>query len=161
MTILEKAHQFAKDAHEGQVRKFSGEPYITHPEAVSQIAPRVLQEVLKRSSYNNDELPDPRYELSQVVGLLHDTVEDTDVSQEDVGQQFGRDVAVAVDLLTRKENDDYFPFILRLLKSGNIVAMSVKVADISHNLQGLKKGSLRDKYFLAKYTLEKELGIVA
>ena len=81
--LVEKALQFATAAHEGQVRKYTGEPYIIHPVEVMEIVKTV----------SNDT-------AMHAAALLHDVVEDTDVTIEDIIREFGDDVAQLVDDLT-------------------------------------------------------------
>ena len=81
--LVEKALQFATAAHEGQVRKYTGEPYINHPVEVMRIVKTVSD--------------DP---AMHAAALLHDVVEDTDVTIEDIVREFGDDVAQLVDDLT-------------------------------------------------------------
>ena len=80
---IQQAIKVATKAHEGQLRK-TGEPYIIHPLAVMKI----LQE------WNMDE-------DSIVAGVLHDTVEDTELTLKDVEEQFGKDVAFLVNGVTK------------------------------------------------------------
>ena len=82
--IITKAFNFAKQAHKG-VRRLSGEPYIMHPIAVAQIA---CEEVGLGST-------------SICAALLHDVVEDTDYTTEDISNIFGPKVAQIVDGLTK------------------------------------------------------------
>ena len=76
---VKKAIEFAKKAHEGQLRK-TGEPYIVHPLAVKKI--------LEEWGMDEDTI---------IAGLLHDTVEDTSISLDEVRQEFGESVAFLVD----------------------------------------------------------------
>ena len=81
--MVAKAYQVASDAHNGQLRQ-SGEPYIIHPLKVAII------------------LADLELDLETIeAGLLHDVVEDTKVSKEDIVQQFGAEVAALVDGVTK------------------------------------------------------------
>ena len=73
---LEKAIQFATKAHEGQVRKYTGEPYIVHPLAVMETVATVE---------HTDEM--------LMAAVLHDTVEDCDVTLDDIVTEFGEIVA--------------------------------------------------------------------
>ena len=82
--IIERAFNFAKDAHEG-IRRRSGEPYILHPIAVAKIA---SQEIGLGST-------------SICAALLHDVVEDTDYTVEDIKQHFGPKIAQLVEGLTK------------------------------------------------------------
>src|SRR5688572_2557857 len=75
LDVVKKAYAFAEEAHQGQLRS-SGEPYIIHPADVAQ------------------SLADLRMDIpSIVVGLLHDTVEDTHATLEQIEKEFGKDIA--------------------------------------------------------------------
>src|SRR4051812_6440643 len=79
LSVIEKAYRISEKAHEGQFRR-SGEPYISHPLSVAGI------------------LADLRLDLDTIAtGILHDTVEDTDVTLEDIRREFGESVAALVD----------------------------------------------------------------
>ncbi|HSJ27635.1 MAG TPA: bifunctional (p)ppGpp synthetase/guanosine-3',5'-bis(diphosphate) 3'-pyrophosphohydrolase [Acidimicrobiia bacterium] len=88
-TVLERAYQVAAKAHEGQTRK-SGEPYITHPVAVTAIL----------AEYGMDE-------ATLAAGFLHDTVEDTDIGLEDIVAEFGQEVAFLIDGVTKLDRLEY------------------------------------------------------
>ena len=82
ITMIEKAYQIARDAHEGQARK-SGEPYIIHPLCVAII------------------LADLELDKETIVaGLLHDVVEDTVMTTDEIIREFGEEVALLVDGVT-------------------------------------------------------------
>lgn len=81
--FIERAKQFARKAHNGQVRKYTGLPYVTHTEEVASIV----------ESYNGSK------EMI-AAALLHDTVEDTDVTVEDIRNEFGNSTADMVKWLT-------------------------------------------------------------
>ena len=80
---IQEAIKLATEAHDGQLRK-TGEPYIIHPLAVKKI----LEE------WNMDE-------DTIIAGILHDTVEDTDITLKDIEEKFGHDVAFLVDGVTK------------------------------------------------------------
>ena len=83
ISMIEKAYQVAKKAHDGQVRK-SGEPYIIHPLCVAII------------------LADLELDKESIAaGLLHDVVEDTPMTTEDLAKEFGDEVALLVDGVTK------------------------------------------------------------
>ena len=83
--VIRRAYLLASKLHEGQFRQ-SGEPYITHPLYVAYIL---------ASTYNDTE--------TIVAGLLHDTIEDTDITLEEIANQFGNSVAVPVIKALAKE----------------------------------------------------------
>lgn len=104
-------------------------------------------------------------EVSACAALLHDVVEDTTVTQEDLKRQFPPAVAEAVRLLTHRKGVDYFDYV-RLMK-GSEVAKRVKLADLAHNsdetrlsdaavLPQEKRDALCAKYKKAREILEAE-----
>lgn len=107
--LTNKAMVIAYNAHHGQV-DYNGIPYIYHPIHLAH------------------QLDD---EVSCCVALLHDTVEDTDVTLEDLQQQFPEEITEAIALLTHDGNMDYFDYVRAIKK--NPVARKVKLADLSHN----------------------------
>ena len=82
--MFNKALQFATEAHGSQVRKYTGEPYITHPIAVADIVRTV----------------EGHTEEMLVAAVLHDVVEDTDVTIDDICKEFGTVVGMYVEYLT-------------------------------------------------------------
>ena len=85
ISLIEKGYEVARKAHEGQKRK-SGEPYIIHPLYVALI------------------LADQELDKETITaGLLHDVVEDTIMTREEIEEQFGSDVALLVDGVTKLE----------------------------------------------------------
>jgi GTP pyrophosphokinase len=144
MDMRKKALDFAYEAHSGQFRKYSKLPYITHPIAVADIALKIKRD-------------DDRYvflgdDLLYVVGILHDTCEDTDVTLDDIGVLFGGEARTLVDALTKRDGETYLDSILRA--KSYLYSRIVKIADLTHNLSDLKEGTQKDKYRLAKYILE-------
>ena len=89
LSDIERAYKVAKEAHEGQFRK-SGEPYIIHPLCVAIILAEL--ELDKESI---------------IAGLLHDVVEDTVMTSEDVAREFGDEVALLVDGVTKLTQLNY------------------------------------------------------
>ncbi|HEY1179985.1 MAG TPA: HD domain-containing protein, partial [Phytomonospora sp.] len=123
---LRRAYVLAESSHRGQMRK-SGEPYITHPLAVTLILAELGAET-----------------TTLTASLLHDTVEDTDVTLDQVGEEFGADVRYLVDGVTKLEKVDYGAaaepetFRKMLVATGNDVrVMSIKLADRLHNMRTL------------------------
>ncbi|AKJ10324.1 kinase [Streptomyces incarnatus] len=123
---LRRAYVLAESSHRGQMRK-SGEPYITHPLAVTLILAELGAET-----------------TTLTASLLHDTVEDTDVTLEQVREQFGEEVRYLVDGVTKLEKVDYGAaaepetFRKMLVATGSDVrVMSIKLADRLHNMRTL------------------------
>ena len=119
---LSLARGFAELAHAGQVRKYLGTPYVTHPIAVSRLVAR----------FGGDK-------PMQVAALLHDTVEDTDIEHADVLRAFGPDVAALVQDLTdlsRPEDGNRAQrkaIDLQHTAQASPRAKSIKCADLIHN----------------------------
>ncbi|MGX1477964.1 UNVERIFIED_CONTAM: guanosine-3',5'-bis(diphosphate) 3'-pyrophosphohydrolase [Streptomyces canus] len=123
---LRRAWVLAESSHRGQMRK-SGEPYITHPLAVTLILAELGAET-----------------TTLTASLLHDTVEDTEVTLDQVGREFGAEVRFLVDGVTKLEKVDYGAaaepetFRKMLVATGNDVrVMSIKLADRLHNMRTL------------------------
>ncbi|MBR2587156.1 bifunctional (p)ppGpp synthetase/guanosine-3',5'-bis(diphosphate) 3'-pyrophosphohydrolase [Candidatus Saccharibacteria bacterium] len=128
-----KAVEIATKAHEGQLRK-TGEPYINHPLAVKKI--------LEDWQMDEDTI---------IAGILHDTVEDTDITLEQIKNEFGESVAFLVDGVTKlgkiRKNmgglDTYLPetkdnFLRLMIATGNdIRVLIIKLADRLHNARTL------------------------
>ena len=125
---IEAAYELAKKAHEGQVRS-SGDPYISHPIAVAVI--------LVGLGMDSDTI---------IGALLHDVVEDTSVTLEDIEKQFGADVAELVDGVTKLANIPYSSraeqqaenvrkMLLAMAKDVRVVI--IKLADRLHNMRTL------------------------
>src|SRR5574344_13733 len=145
--MVEDAYHLADEKHKGALRK-SGEPYIHHPIEVAYILA---------------ELQSGPETLAS--GLLHDTVEDTDLTIEDIRKSFGDDVAMIVDSLTkiqrmklshRTEQDfeaeDHRKIFLGMAKDVRVIL--VKLADRLHNMRTLQALRPERQQALAKETLE-------
>ena len=142
---IDRAYAWARDAHEGQLR-FSGQPYIIHPIAVSKIL----------ADYGMDK-------DSIIAAMLHDIVEDTDATTEDVKERFSEEVASLVDgltklgkvsLKTKEEQQAENVRKMLLAMSQDIRVIIIKLADRIHNLRTLsfmRPQKRRDK---AQETLE-------
>lgn len=114
MKTFEEALIYAAEKHKEQKRK-DGSPYIWHPLKVA--------EMLKEAGYDT---------TVQIEGLLHDVVEDTDTSIEEIRSEFGEEIAECVDLLTKKPDVDENNYICAILE--NPQAKAVKNCDRLHNL---------------------------
>ena len=143
--IITKAFNFAKQAHKG-VRRLSGEPYIMHPIAVAQIA---CEEVGLGST-------------SICAALLHDVVEDTDYTCEDLDNIFGPKIAQIVDGLTKisggifgeqaSAQAENFKKLL-LTMSEDIRVILIKICDRLHNMRTLESQPANKQYKIAGETL--------
>ena len=143
--IITKAFLFAKQAHKG-VRRLSGEPYIMHPIAVAQIA---CEEVGLGST-------------SISAALLHDVVEDTDYTTEDIANIFGAKIAQIVDGLTKisggifgeqaSAQAENFKKLL-LTMSEDIRVILIKICDRLHNMRTLQSQPANKQYKIAGETL--------
>lgn len=153
ITLIEKAYHLAERAHKDQVRK-SGEPYIIHPLCVAII------------------LADLEMDKETIAaGLLHDVIEDTIMTEDEIKEQFGSDVALLVDGVTKLEqlqfsNEsgdkalDRFEMQAENLRkmflamARDIRVIIIKLADRLHNMRTLKYKSLESQQRIAKETME-------
>ncbi len=143
--IITKAFNFARQAHKG-VRRLSGEPYIMHPIAVARIA---CEEVGLGST-------------SICAALLHDVVEDTDYTTEDLANIFGPKIAQIVDGLTKisggifgeqaSAQAENFKKLL-LTMSEDIRVILIKICDRLHNMRTLASQPANKQYKIAGETL--------
>ncbi|MBR5600331.1 MAG: bifunctional (p)ppGpp synthetase/guanosine-3',5'-bis(diphosphate) 3'-pyrophosphohydrolase [Bacteroidaceae bacterium] len=143
--IITKAFNFARQAHKG-VRRHSGEPYIMHPLAVARI---VCKEIGMGST-------------SICAALLHDVVEDTDYTVEDIRNLFGDKIAGIVSGLTKisggvfgvhaSEQAENFKKLL-LTMSEDIRVILIKIADRLHNMRTLEFMQVNKQYKIAGETL--------
>ena len=140
-----RAYQFAEQCHEGQFRQ-SGEPYITHPIAVANI--------LADMHLDHESL---------MAALLHDVIEDTDVSKEEVSKRFSPTVADLVDGVSKlseieftskaeQQAENFQKMTLAMAK--DIRVMLVKLADRLHNMRTLQVLSSAKRRRIARETLD-------
>lgn len=115
-TLIDRAHTIAATAHAGQTDK-AGAPYIDHPRRVSN---RVCH-------YAPDELT----EAAQAVAWLHDVVEDTPITLQDLAKHFPPTIVTAVDALTHRAHETRENYYQRV--ATNTLARAVKHADIDDN----------------------------
>ncbi len=145
LQLLKRAFAFASEAHVGQKRN-SGEPYITHPVSVSFI--------LASLNMDMDVL---------VAGLLHDTVEDTGITLENIENNFGSEVAQLVDGVTKLSRLEYHSKEERqvenlrkmfLAMARDIRVIIIKLADRLHNMRTLQYQQEHKQREVALETLE-------
>jgi len=144
-SVLEKAYTLAKEAHAGQVR-LSGEPYFAHPYEVANI------------------LIDLGLDLNTVAaGLLHDVMEDTKITKEEVEKEFGKQILYLVDGVTKLTKVDYKSREDRqaesfrkmfLAMAKDIRVILIKLADRLHNMRTLKYQSEIKQHEKARETIE-------
>lgn len=130
MGKLEAAIAMAAFEHAGQVDK-GGAPYIFHP----------LRVAMAMST-----------EEERIAAVLHDVVEDTEVTLSEVEAEFGADVAAAVDALTKRDGEEYQAYLERV--GANPIARRVKMADLTDNLDQTRLGrepTADDRKRRAKY----------
>lgn len=140
-----KAFTLADKAHEGQFRA-SGEPYIMHPLAVAEILAHLQID-----------------HITLIAALLHDVVEDTEYTKEDIEKLFGSEVAFLVDGVTKlnqfqyetkedRQMENYRKMILAMAKDVRVVV--IKLGDRLHNMRTLKHMRSDKQRRIAKETLE-------
>ena len=145
LEMIEKAYIFSAAVHQGQVR-LSGEAYLTHPVEVAGI------------------LADMKLDAATIIsGLLHDTVEDTLTTIEQVREGFGKDVAFLVDGLTKiskitfgsqeeRQAENFRKMMLAM--SSDIRILLVRLADRIHNMRTLNFQPANRQQYIAKETIE-------
>ncbi len=142
---IEEAYQFSSAAHEGQFRK-SGHPYISHPIAVAEI------------------IADWQLDAQAVMAaLLHDVMEDTEVSKGEISQRFGKPVAELVDGVSKLDRIEFqsqqdaqaenFRKML-LAMARDVRVMLIKLADRLHNMRTLEAVDAAKRRRVARETLE-------
>ena len=145
LQTIEKAYAYAEEKHQGQVRK-SGEPYFIHPIHVAHIIADL-------------EL-DPQ---SICAALLHDVVDDTDATYEDIVREFGETIAMLVDGVTKlgkipttskeeQQIENLRKMFFAMTKDIRVIV--IKLADRLHNMQTLKYMPEEKQRYIARETLE-------
>ncbi|MEA2102262.1 MAG: bifunctional (p)ppGpp synthetase/guanosine-3',5'-bis(diphosphate) 3'-pyrophosphohydrolase [Thermodesulfobacteriota bacterium] len=143
--IIEKAYVFSARVHQGQTR-LSGEPYLNHPLEVAWIAVQMHLDV-----------------VSVVAALLHDTIEDSLTTQEDIRAEFGEEVSMVVAGLTNiskinfrsreeQQAENFRKMILAMSKDLRI--LMVKLADRLHNMRTLEYQKSASQIRIARETLD-------
>jgi GTP pyrophosphokinase len=145
INLILKAYDYALKAHEGQYRN-SGEPYIVHPVEVAMI------------------LADLELDVSTIAsGLLHDVIEDTSISYEDIKNEFGQEIADLVDGVTKLGMIEYKSKVeqqaenmrkMLIAMAKDIRVIMIKLADRLHNMRTLKFLSEEKQKEKAQETLE-------
>ncbi len=145
LALIEKAYHFADQKHEGQVRK-SGDPYISHCIGVAEI----LAELQAGP-------------ITICAGLLHDTIEDTPTTKDDIEKNFGKEVAVLVEALTKVTRlsdyknveftaENHRKIFVAMAKDVRVII--VKLSDRLHNMRTLQFQPREKQIRISKETLE-------
>jgi guanosine-3',5'-bis(diphosphate) 3'-pyrophosphohydrolase len=145
LEMIEKAYIFSASVHQGQIR-LSGEPYLTHPMEVCGILADMKMDV-----------------ATLVTGLLHDTVEDTLATPEQIEDAFGKDVTFLVDGLTKiskitlgsqeeRQAENFRKMIMAM--SADIRILIIRLADRIHNMRTLEFQPPDRQAYISKESLE-------
>ena len=145
LSVVRKAYEFSAKAHAGQTRR-SGEPYVQHPIAVAGVLTMLKTDV-----------------TAVVAGLLHDTLEDTVATTEELEREFGRDVVQLVDGVTKigkialksseeKQAENFRKMVLSM--ADDIRVVIIKLADRLHNMRTLEHLREDKRQEIAQETLE-------
>ena len=145
LNIVRKAYEFSAKVHEGQRRR-SGEPYLQHPIAVAGVLTSLRTDV-----------------TAIVAALLHDTLEDTVATPEELESEFGKDVVHLVDGVTKigkitfksheeKQAENFRKMLLSM--ADDIRVVLIKLADRLHNMRTLEHLSQAKRHAIAEETLE-------
>ena len=122
---IQQAKELAFKIHANQTDK-AGAPYTLHLETVAS--------KLTEQGENKDVI---------VVGWLHDSVEDTDITVGEIRDLFGDDISTAVDAITKRKNEPYQDYLQRV--KTNEIARIVKLADLAHNMDLSRLCNITDK----------------
>ncbi len=146
LDLIKKAYVYSAKVHQGQLRK-SGEPYLVHPLEVAGILAEMKLD-----------------EASVVTGLLHDTIEDTLATRDEVGELFGPEIADLVDGVTKlsqfsaantqeeKQAENFRKMVVAMAK--DIRVLLVKLADRTHNMRTLDHMKPESQERIARETLD-------
>ncbi|TKB64642.1 MAG: bifunctional (p)ppGpp synthetase/guanosine-3',5'-bis(diphosphate) 3'-pyrophosphohydrolase [Nitrospira sp.] len=143
--LVRKAHEFSAKAHQGQLRR-SGEPYLQHPIAVAGVLTSLKADV-----------------VAIVAALLHDTLEDTVATPDELEREFGKDVVHLVDGVTKigkitfrsyeeKQAENFRKMVLSM--ADDIRVVLIKLADRLHNMRTLEHLGAAKREEIAQETLE-------
>lgn len=142
---IQNVYRFSRDAHEGQFRS-SGEPYITHPVAVATI--------LAEMGLDYETL---------IAALLHDVIEDTPVTHEEITEKYGDSVAVLVEGVSKLDKlkfrnrqeaqaENFRKMVMAMVRDVRVIL--IKLADRTHNMRTLGALRVSKRHRIAKETLE-------
>ena len=121
--LIKRAAKFAEERHSRQFRK-GGEEYFNH-----------LRRVVNKVRMVNSTA------TAGAAAYLHDVVEDGHATLAEISRLFGIKVYTIVKLLTKREEDTYEVYVMKIVKSGNVPAMQIKMADNEDNLASVGDGA--------------------
>ena len=128
--MVHKAYKLAKKAHKGQVDK-AGRNYIEHPKRVAK------------------KLKSP---TAKIVGYLHDVVEDTSYTLDDIEKIFGKEIRDKVSLMTHRKEDSYDEYVKKIMTDP--ICCEVKLSDLVDNMNLFRLDSDKiDDHMIEKYKL--------
>ena len=135
------AYNMSKEAHKGQMRKYSNQEYFIHPKSVA----RIVEDLTK-----DEDLI--------ISALLHDTLEDTDITYDEILENFGKKVAdIVVELTSDRPRDTKkSTYLIDKMNKMSTDALLIKLADRLHNVRYLDKDCKTREHlsFVKKYYLE-------
>ena len=139
--VVARADQYADDAHEGQVRNYTGEPYISHPRAVAAIV---------KANGGDDNMV--------AAALMHDVIEDCGKTREEIAELFGEDIAnLVVELSDAATMEMGNRVVRKEFEMNRLGAISnrgktIKLADLIHNASSIQRhgGKFADIYMEEK-----------
>jgi (p)ppGpp synthase/HD superfamily hydrolase len=136
--LYKKALQFATEKHKGQ-KRLDGQDYITHPLALAK------------------EFTDTK---TKIVALLHDTLEDTNTTYDQLYNLFGSEITHAVVMLSKAKIVPYKIYIEQIRESNNPLIIKVKIADLHNNLSTINNIPDKDKRERLKSRYENALMVL-
>ena len=143
--LVKRASKFAEERHKGQFRK-GGERFFNH---IQHVAEKV--QMISSTA------------TTIAAAYLHDVVEDGKATFAEISHLFGEEVYNIVKLLTRRDEDTYKTYVMKIARSGNLPAMQIKIADNEDNLESVGDGAfpphiekiLSDRWLWSKNFIEK------
>ncbi len=138
--LIWDAFLYASDKHSGQLDR-AGKPYILHPVTVAV--------------FTSELTSDPEI---IAAALLHDTVEDTDATTEEIAGRFGLRVAEIVESMTKRDGEDYYHYVRRAAR--NRSAIPVKRSDLRHNMDLSRLISVAEEDYIRLDKYRKALQIL-
>lgn len=151
MSESARACNLAKQAHKNQTR-WDGSPYFNHIVGVVNLVQDNRKNLPDAFGLKEPEI----FDKIVAAAFLHDVVEDTDITIEDLRREFSSLTCDMVECLTKRKGESYYDFILRVWGSGLPGAKYIKICDITHNMSDAnEKEKMSARY--AKYELSRHI----